>query len=216
MLRLHRPTLLIALYLALVLPLGAQTALTQALQPAAPAANTNAATDPLGRNTPSNAILGFLKAAQDGDYSIAAQYLQMSAARRQVEGEQTAAKLKFVLDHAFSGNLSRYNQPEGTPQEGVALGRQKLGTMTAGDVEVDLDLVRVSDPSAGKIWLISADTLAKLPELSDQVEARQVEHKLPSVLVKHQFAGMPLWQWVAMLLAISIAAGLGWLVLALL
>ena len=216
MLRLRQTILLIVLCPGLTMPIGAQAALTQALQPATPVANSNATTDPLGRSTPSNAILGFLKAAQDGDYSIAAQYLQMSAARRQTEGEQIASKLKFVLDHAFSGNLSRYNQPEGTPQEGVALGRQKLGTMTAGDVEVDLDLVRVFDPSAGKIWLISADTLAKLPELSDQIEARQVEHKLPSFLVKHQFAGMPLWQWAAMLLAIPVAAALGWLILALL
>ncbi|HET9309130.1 MAG TPA: mechanosensitive ion channel family protein [Candidatus Sulfotelmatobacter sp.] len=184
------------------------------VQPAAPA--TNGPTDPLGRTTPSNSVLGFLRAAQSGDYSIAAQYLQMSAARRQSDGEQMATKLKFVLDHAFTGNLSRYYQPEGTPQEGVPLGRQKLGTMTAGDVEVDLDLVRVSDPSAGKIWLISSETLAKVPELHDQVQARQVESKLPKVLVKHQFAGMPLWQWIALLVAAPITAGLGWLILALL
>lgn len=207
--------LLIAFCPAAIVPLLAQPALTQALPPA-PATTSVAPSDPLGRNTPSTAVLGFLKAAQDGDYSIAAQYLQMSPARRQAEGEQTASRLKYVLDHAFVGNLSRYNQPEGTPQEGVPLGRQKLGTMTAGDVEVDLDLVRVSDAGAGKIWLISADTLAKLPELSDQVEARQVEHKLPGVLVKHQFAGMPLWQWAALLMALPIAAGLGWMVMALL
>lgn len=215
MYRIQKTVLLIALGLSAVVPVQSQAALTQALQPAAQAASSNA-TDPLGRNTPSNAILGFLKAAQDGEYGIAAQYLQMSPARRQAEGEHTASKLKFVLDHAFTGSLSRYNQPDGTPQEGVPLGRQRLGTMTAGDVEVDLDLVRVSDPSAGKIWLISADTLAKLPELFDQVEARQVEHKLPTVLVKHQLGGVPLWQWVAMLLAVPVAAALGWLVLALL
>lgn len=215
MCRFRKTLLLIALFCGAVMPTLAQTALSQALQPASPA-TSNGPTDPLGRNTPSNAILGFLRAAQDGDYSIAAQYLQMSPARRQTDGERTASKLKFVLDHAFTGNVSRYNQPDGTPQEGVALGRQRLGTITAGDVEVDLDVVRVSDPSAGKIWLISADTLAKLPELSDQVEARQVEHKLPSFLVKHQFAGMPLWQWAAMLVAIPVAAGLGWLILALL
>jgi len=192
----------------------AQGSITQALQPAAPAAP--AITDPLGRNTPSNSILGFLKTAQSGDYSIAAQYLQMSPARRQTEGEQTANKLKYALDHAFTGNLSRYNQPEGTPQEGVLLGHQKLGTMVAGDVEVDLDMVRVSDPNAGKIWLISTDTLAKLSELSDQVEARQVERKLPGFFVKHQLAGMPLWQWAALLLALPVSAGLGWLLLAIL
>jgi MscS family membrane protein len=36
------------------------------------------------------------------------------------------------------------------------------------------------------------------------------------VLVKHQFAGMPLWQWIALLVAAPITAGLGWLILALL
>jgi MscS family membrane protein len=202
------------LFLAASVPSrGQAAAITQALE-AGTAPTSTTSTDPFGRNTPSNSVLGFLKAAQSEDYSIAAQYLQMSPARRQTEGELIARKLKFVLDHAFTGNLSRYNQPEGTPQEGVPFGRQKLGTMSAGDVEVDLDLVRVTDPSAGKIWLISADTLAKLPELSDQAEARQVESKLPSVLVKHQFAGMPLWQWAAMLLALPVAAALGWAVLA--
>ena len=194
----------------------AQSALTQALQPSTPPSTANGPTDPLGRNTPSDSVLGFLKAATAGDYSIAAQYLQMSAARRQSEGEQTATKLKFVLDKAFSGNYSRFNQPEGTPQEGVALGHQKLGSMSAGDAEVDLDLVRISDPTAGKIWLISTDTLAKLPELYDQVQARQVESKLPGFFVRHQLGGMPLWQWVALLIATPLAAALGWLILAIL
>jgi len=206
-------SLLLLLCALAIIPSHAQSAITQALQSTTTSSAANTATDPLGRTTPSNSVLGFLKTAQSGDYSIAAQYLQMSPARRQSEGEQTASKLKFVLDHAFTGSLSRFNQPEGIPQEGVPLGRQRLGTITSGDIEVDLDLVRVSDPVAGKIWLISADTLAKLPELSDQVEARQVESKLPAILVKHQFGGMPLWQWAAMLLAAPLAAALGWLVL---
>jgi len=172
----------------------------------------------LGRTTPSGSVLGFLKAAQSGNYSIAAQYLQMSAARRQAEGEQLASQLNAVLNSpaAATVRIGSFNQPEGTPQEGVVFGRQKLGTMVSGDVEDDLELVRVSDPSAGKIWLISSDTLAKVPELYDQVEARQVESKLPSVLVKHQIAGVPLWQWLALLLAVPIAAAFGWIVLVLL
>jgi MscS family membrane protein len=214
MLLLRRTILILVLCLAAGISVSAQAGLAQVLQPASTPANSSpAVTDLLGRTTPSNTVFGFLKAAQAGDYTIAAQYLQMSAARRQLEGEQLATKLKFVLDHAFSGNPGRYNQPEGTPQEGVPLGRQKLGTMSAGDVEVDLDVVRVNDPSSGKVWLISSETLAKVPELYEQVQKRQVESNLPSVLVKHQFAGMPLWQWAAMLIAIPIAAGLGWLVL---
>src|SRR5215472_12707229 len=200
---------------AVVLP--APTALTQSIQLATPAASTSATpTDQLGRNTPANSVFGFLKAATSGDYSIAAQYLQMSPAHRQAEGEQTATKLKFLLDNDFVGNYSRFSQPEGTPQEGVSLGHQKLGTMSAGDVEVDLDMVRVSDPTAGKIWLVSSDTIAKLLDLYDQAEARHVASKLPAFLVKHELGGMPLWQWLALLIATPFAAGLGWLVLAIL
>jgi MscS family membrane protein len=206
------------LCLAAIRPVAAQSALTQALQPATSTSSTsNATVDPLGRNTPSGSILGFLQHSQAGEYSIAAQYLQMSAARRQADGEQIATKLKAVMDSsAFTGRVGNFNQSEGTPQEGVPLGRQRLGTMSSGDIEADLDLVRVSDPSAGKIWLISADTLVKVPELYDQVAARQVEKKLPKVLVKHQFAGVPLWQWLALLVAVPVAAGIGWLILVLL
>jgi MscS family membrane protein len=194
-----------------------RAALSQALPSSTTAtAASNAPVDPLGRTTPSGTILGFLQAAQAGDYGIGAQYLQMSAARRQSEGEQMATKLKVVLDRAFTGRFNNFTQADGIPQEGVPLGWQKLGTMSSGDVEADLDLVRVSDPSAGKIWLISSSTLSKVPELYDQVQARQVESRLPNVLVKHEFAGMPLWQFLALLLALPVAAALGWLVLALL
>ena len=212
-----KTTLRFVLYIAVSIALPAQTALTQSIQLGAPApASAASPTDPLGRNTPSNSVFGFLKAATSGDYSIAAQYLQMSPAHRQADGEEAAMKLKFVLDNDFLGNYSRFNQPEGTPQEGVPLGHQKLGTISAGDVEMDLDMVRVSDPNAGKIWLVSSDTLAKLPELYDQAEARQVASKFPAFLVKNEFGGIALWQWLALLVATPFAAGLGWLVLAIL
>jgi MscS family membrane protein len=85
--------------------------------------------------------------------------------------------------------------------------------MSSGDIEADLELVRVSDPKAGKIWLISSDTLTKIPELYDQVEARRVENRLPGFLVKHQFVGMPVWQWLGLLIAIPLAAAIGGLFL---
>src|SRR5580693_1840784 len=195
--------------------LAAQSPLTQILQPTAAAStSSNSSTDALGRGTPYGTVFGFLQAAQSGDYSIAAQYLQMSAARRQTEGVTLATNRKVVMDRAYAGSLKNVSaQPEGAPQEGVPPGRQKLGTMSSGDVETDLELVRVSDPSVGKIWLISSDTLGKIPELYDQVEARQVETRLPPWVVKHQLAGMPLWQWLALVLIIPVAAAAGWLLL---
>lgn len=207
-----------SLVLAACLPLAAQSPLTQLLQTSTPASTSPATpADPLGRNTPYGTVFGFLQAAQSGNNSIAAQYLQMSAARRQTEGETVAANLKVVMDRAYAGSLKNVStQPEGAPQEGVPLGRQKLGTMSSGDVEDDFELVRVSDPSVGKIWLISSDTLEKLPELYDQVEARKVETRLPQWVVKHQLAGMAVWQWLALVLMIPVAAASAWILLVLL
>ena len=203
--------------LAVCLPLSAQSPLTQILQPATSGnASPTSASDPLGRSTPYGSVFGFLQAAQSGNYSIAAQYLQLNAARRQSEGDALAMKLNVAMNVAFSGSLRPSRDSQGTPQEDVPLDRQKLGTMSSGDVEADLELVRVNDPSAGKIWLISSDTLAKVPELYDQVEARQVETRLPAWTVKHGFAGMPLWQWFALLLLIPVAAAAAWLLLVLL
>jgi MscS family membrane protein len=202
----------LTLTLALCLPAAAQSALGALLQSNAPA-SAKAPADPLNRGTPYGAVFGFLEAAQSGNYTIAAQYLQLPPARRQTQGEDLAQKLKAVMDRTITGNLTPSRQPEGTPQEGVPADRQSLGTMSSGDVEAELELVRVSDPNAGKIWLISSDTLAKIPELYDQVQARQVETRLPAWVVKHELAGMPLWQWFALILLIPVAAAASWLVL---
>ncbi len=176
------------------------------------AAASTASGDPLGRNTPSGTLYGFLQAAQSGNYSIAAQYLQMSSARRQTQGEDIASKLKVVIDRSFSGDLRRIsNQPEGTPQEGIPLDKQRVGNLNSGDVDADLILVRVPDTDGARIWLISSDTVAKVPELYEQAAVHQVETHLPQALVHNQFLGLPFWQWLAILLAVPVAAILGWL-----
>ena len=208
-----RAIIFLALAVAACLPLSAQSPLAQLLQGSSSAAPPAKTSDQLGRDTPYGSVYGFLQAAQGGDYSIAAQYLQMSAAHRQTDGDALAMKLYVAMNSAFAGNLRPSRQPEGTLQEDVPPGRQRLGTMSAGDVEDELELVRVSDPSAGKIWLISSDTLAKVPELYEQVEGRQVETKLPRWMVRHEWGGMPLWQWLALFVLIPVAAAAAWLLL---
>jgi MscS family membrane protein len=208
-------SLLCSAFLLFALLLG-QNALSQILPSSAPATSNSKSADRLGRDTPYGTVFGFLHAAQEGNNSLAAQYLQMSASRRQSEGDTLAMKLNVVMNRSLAGNLQPSRQPEGTPQEDVPLDRQNLGTMSSGDVEDQLELVRVNDPTAGKIWLISSDTLSKIPELYDQVEARQVETKLPRWMVKYQLGGMPLWQLLALIVMLPVAAGIGWLVLVIL
>ena len=177
---------------------------------------TAASADQLGRDTPSGTVLGFLQTAQSGDYKTAADYLQMSAARRQSEGPEQAEKLKLLMDRAFVGQLRRLGTTsEGNLEYGTA-DVQTIGVFSFGDADVPVVLVRVADPNSGKIWLFSSETLSKIPELYDNVEAHQVENRLPQSLVRNVFLGMPLWQWLALLVAIPVALAIGWAVILLL
>jgi MscS family membrane protein len=210
---LERRVLLFAVCLAICLPAPGQSSLAQQILNAGQPAKETAPADPLGRDTPSGSLFGFLQAAQNGNYSTAAQYLQMSPAKRQAEGDELARKLKVVVDRAFQGSLNRISKlPDGIPQEGVPLDLQKVGTLVAGDVETDLILVHVRDANAGRIWLISAETLAQVPELYDQAKAHQMEAHLPRAF-HTLFLGMPLWQWLALFVAVPVAAGLAWVIL---
>lgn len=171
----------------------------------------NAPTDPLGRETPNGTLFGFLQAMQAGNFLTAAQYLQMSPARRARDGEDVAKQLKSLLDGAFVGSLRTIStNPEGTVQPGLPLDHEKVGTLSVDDTEADVILVRVNDPSAGKIWLFSADTLGKVPDLYELLQAHQVETHVPRALVRIQFLGMPVWQWLALIVAVPVAAGLAW------
>ena len=175
---------------------------------------SSSSSDALGRDNPSGTVLGFLQTAQSGNYQAAADYLQMSTARRQSQGADLATKLKVLMDRAFVGKLSRIStSPEGNPDGGIP-DQQTIGVFSlpneSSDNDVPVVLVRVSDPTAGKIWLFSSGTLSKVPDLYDTIEAHQVESKLPQSLVKTTPLGMPLWQWLALLIAVPVAIIVGW------
>jgi MscS family membrane protein len=194
-------------------PLLAQSA-TSLLQGKAPTQAPTA--DQLNRGTPQGTVLGFLQTAESGNYRAAADYLQMSAARRNVQGSDLAEKLNLLMNRTFVGPLRRLSSnPDGNPEFGGP-DQQTIGSFDNGDADVPVVLVRVADPNFGKIWLFSSDTLSKVPELYDSVRAHKVENRLPQSLVRNAFLGMPLWQWLALLAAIPVAVVIGWTVVLLL
>jgi len=214
----RKRALLLLLCTALAVPAYSQGVAAQVKKSIGSETPPSAATpDTLGRDTPAGTIYGFLQAAQNGNYSTASRYLQFKPSTREADREQAAAQLQAVVDRAFTGSLKGIStQPEGTPQTGIPSDRQRIGTLASGDAEANLELVRVNDPSAGKIWLFSTETLAGVPDVYDQLHARQIETKLPGLLVEHLFLGVPLWQWLAIILGIPLAALGGWLLMRLL
>ena len=170
--------------------------------------------DPLGRSTPRGTMLGFLQAAQSAQPDSAAQYFQSSRSRRPTDDLKIVHELKSLMDRAYVGNINRITDfPEGTPQEGMTSAQERVGKVEVNDDSVDLILTRVTDPLYGPIWVFSNETVAQLQELYGQIEVQQVETKLPQILVRNIFLGLPLWQWTAILLLVPIAAGVAWLLI---
>jgi MscS family membrane protein len=188
-------------------PLAPAAEQAKPVEPAKPA-------DPLGRATPRGTMLGFLQAAQSAQPDSAAQYFQSSRSRRPADDLKIVNELKSLMDRAYVGNINRITDlPEGTPQEGMTSAQERVGKVEVNDDSVDLILTRVTDPVYGAIWVFSNETVAQLQELYGQIEVQKVETKLPQVLVRNVILGLPLWQWIAILLLVPVATGVAWLLI---
>ena len=167
--------------------------------------------DPLGRSTPQGTVLGFLQTAQSDKFKEAAEYLQLSKRERATEGEQLARELHVLLDSALVGRVGTIsNQPNGSVQIGIPEDHERIGIFRVNGTETPVDLVHVSNPGGGEIWLFSSEVLARVPDLFRQMEGNDMEPELPGFLVSNQLFSTPLWRVIAFLLLIPVSFGLGW------
>ena len=165
--------------------------------------------DPLGRTTPRAAIYGFLRAAQDGRYKLAAQYLDVPEARRDTFGANLARDLRFLFDTSYRYPLSVVSdRPEGTIEESLGPNQERAGEFVVADQAVDLILTRKSDAS-GTYWVISKATLDRVPALRDRVTVSRYVAALPDSL-SYQLFGLTLWQWLGAFLLFAASLAFSW------
>ena len=169
-----------------------------------PSANVPA--DPLGRGTPHGTVLGFLHAAQDENYSIAAQYFRPATGHRRLdptEEQDLAAQLLAVINQKIltSSLESLSDDPQGRLDDGLPPNQELLTGVRESNGVFSIELLRLDDDHGNKLWYISRKTLDSIPETYDSLQFSDIEKKLPSYLSKHRFLTMPLWQWIAILVA---------------
>lgn len=169
--------------------------------------------DPLGRETPRSAAMGFLTYEEREDYETAARYLQPTPGR-DTNLAQRAKELRALL-RRFKGNIGLLSDdPNGTAESGLPPGQVRAGVLTAGDKTADVILVRVDDPVSGKIWLISKESIANIPQLYAQMESEAptvADRIMPAALTGRRLLGMSLAQWLGWLFSIPISWLLAWL-----
>jgi MscS family membrane protein len=154
------------------------------------------ATDPLGRETPRGTIVGFSLTAHREDLGSAAQYLQLTASQR---GDAPALirELNELIDRYFTQSITTLSTSRsGTANDGLPLDREQLRLTVEGE-PFDIVLVRVTDPQAGLIWLISSTTLGQVRPLSRSAQLPWFERIMPEALVNSSVFGLSLARWLA-------------------
>jgi MscS family membrane protein len=161
------------------------------------------ASDPFGRTTPRDSIRNLLEACHSHRLERATQFLdlkKLSKSQRESEGPTLAAEACALLDRDASFELERLDSTaEGRRDDGLPQDIDLLQTFDLNDRPVPLYLQREKDGGVD-VWLISSDSVLRIPELTDLAEGPAIEKKLPSPLVNIRFVGTPLWVWIALIL----------------
>ncbi len=172
-----------------------------------------AALDPLRRGTPHSTVEGLLRCGAREDFACIARYLQPVPGQGMDMLE--LARAFQALRTRYKGDLALLsNDPNGRVEEGLPLGQQRAGAVEIGGTTVDLILVRVDDPNYGKIWLVSSETVAKIPQLYAEMKSEGPtlgERVVPAALSHRHLLAMSLAQWLGWLLSIPISLVLAWL-----
>src|SRR5271165_6231554 len=169
--------------------------------------------DPLGRETPRRAMMSLLKYGERQDFTTGARFLQ-PVPGQDIDLVQRTREIQ-ALRHKFKGDVDLLSDdPNGTVEAGLPPGEVRAGVFAVGGRTTDVILVRVDDPKFGKIWLISRDTVARIPDLYAQIESEgptAAERIVPASLRSQHLLGMSLAQWLGWLLSIPISWLLAWL-----
>jgi MscS family membrane protein len=175
--------------------------------------------DPLGRNTPQSSIFQFLEACHARDYSKAQHYFdlrRMSAAERAKEGPELARQLEDLLDNTPFDIATLSRDAEGDMSDGLSADLERLDTFHIDGKTLELRLQRVKLKPGLQVWLVSADSVAMIPEAHQLVAETPFEKKLPQHLVTFEIFDTPVWRWIALiamaLLIWTVAKVLAWAV----
>jgi len=203
----RRPFAALALLLLFTSAAAVQGQVRPATAAPAAAATTPPPADALGRDTPRGAVFGFLAAARKGENELASQYLNARPGQSsaQSDAQELAHELFTILDARLptAGLLQLNDTPEGSRANPLAPNEELVATLKGPGGPVAIVLERVARPKTASVWLFSRKTLDDVPDLYRDVAANRTAQFLPRFLTTIRFAGVRIFDWLAMLFGIA-------------
>jgi MscS family membrane protein len=175
--------------------------------PASSAGGSSATNDPLGRGSPQASIVQFLEACHAHDYSKADRYLDlrsMSPVDRGKSGPQLAKQLEDLLDDTGFDIATLSRDPEGDQTDGLGSAYEHLVTFKVDGQTLDFQMERVQLKNGLHVWLVSAASVALIPNAHKVLAETPLEKKLPQELVTLEIFDTPIWRWIALIVMAAV------------
>lgn len=168
------------------------------------------------RETPRGTVRGFLSAVANQDYEEASVYLNITdSLQNDTSGKELSMVLQRLLDQGSLIPTARLsNNPGGIIDDGLSLGMERVGTITANGETVEVLLEKTITPEGTEVWLFSATTLNQISRA--ELEEVWIDQQLPDTLSETLWFGAPASHWLVILVlliaAFILAWGVTWLV----
>jgi MscS family membrane protein len=128
--------------------------------------------DPLGRGTPRSSVEGFLTAGREGNFALAARYLDLSglpAGAQASQGPRLARQLWFVLERRATMDLSALSiNPLGESNDGLPPNQERLVRIEWRGGFADINLERVRESDGLDVWKVSSRSVEQIPKLYER------------------------------------------------
>ena len=159
--------------------------------------------------TPLDTLLDLRRAVEVGDWKAAAAYLDT---HRLPQGVRSIpdTDLIWMLRNVFAqqnivdlGKIS--DDPGGDPNDGFPGYRDKVGLVTLSSGKVPIYLQRVVNQDGSRVWKVANITVARIPEMAEELGQGSVARFLRDALPGFHVMGMENWQLLAAVIFVIFA-----------
>ncbi len=151
-----------------------------------------------GQGTPLATMLGLREAMRRKDYEAAGAFLDrryIDEAVGQYSDEALIKALAYVWNRQnISDITSISDHPQGKLDDNLPNYRDQIGTVRLKEEEIPIYLQRVPDGKGGRIWKLSNATVARIPDMWDELGYSDFAIKVGNWLPEFRFLGMENWQ----------------------
>ena len=152
-------------------------------------------------STPLSSLLAVREALRERDYTRAGDFLDMRYLPEELSEhtpEQLVQALALVWGQQNIIDISALSDdPRGNLEDGLPSYRDLVGTVTISSGEIPIYLQRVPDGEGGQVWKFSNATVARIPEMWEELGYSPAAVYLREILPDFRFMGMENWQVVA-------------------